>query len=448
MRSVPLPDPALSNILLLNCLAAVADGDPKALRRCLGAGLLSLCLHGAWAGETPCHLQDVLQRAETSNLDLQSARHAVEASDADRLTARVTPPTQFSLLTQSIDPRHTGGDVWHKPFDTIARLDHVIERGDKPALRDAVAQAGQTASQSLLLDARRSLRLAATQAYWDLKLAQEQLSTQMHHAELAQESSRLAQLRLQQGDLSRLEATRLAVEADRAANDVGQARLHLSQARQQLAQLLHDGTPAADLQASDPWPDASASSPQPEDGDPEAWLASRPDVRAAQALLEQAQQAVVLAQAQRKADVTVSVQFEHNPVVADRLWGVGVAVPLGMDDRQQGPVRKALVLRDEAQTQLERVQQQALAERQANLAALQEARERLQRVNGQLLPQARQALTAAEYARQQGALGLQDVLDARRSLVAIELDGASAHADLARAWFTLHPLLLPTDTSP
>lgn len=395
----------------------------------------------AWAQASPpappvqaWHLVDVLRRVDEANVDVLSARRAVEAARADQLSAAVTPPAQFSLLSQAIDPQHMGnGTVWHRPIDTIARVDKTLERGDKAALRERAADVALAAARWDEADALRAQRMAAAQAYWDLKLAQEQLGISEHNLQLAQQSSQAAQLRLQHGDLSRLEAIRLAVEADKAANEAAQARTQLTQARMALAQALAmvDGKVP---QAVDAWPDVSASAAQSADED---WLKRRPDVLAAQRRLEQAQSALALAQAQRTADVTVSMQFEHNPTVANRLWGVGVAFPIGVDGRQEGPMKRALIAVDDAQAQLDKVRASDLAERTVQRETLSNALARLQRLDGQLLPQAREALQGAEFARQQGALSLQDVLDARRALHAAELDAATAHADAAKAWVAL-----------
>jgi cobalt-zinc-cadmium efflux system outer membrane protein len=404
-----------------------------------------LCVSALWwmtgaVAQVPSHqdwtLSAVLQRVGEVNRDVQAARRSLDAARADETGAAVTPPPQFSVLSQSIDPHNLGhGPLWSRPVDTIFRIDKTLERGSKADLRIRQANAGRAAAEQDLLDKQRAQRVAAAQAYWDLKLAQEQLAVSQHNWELAQDSSRAAQLRQAQGDLSRLEATRLAVEADRAANERTQVSLQVSQAQSALAQTLAMSAAAASsMQATDPWPVAQIASADVTD---EAWLGSRPEVKSAMQRAAQAQAALDLAQAQRKTDVTVSVQFEHNPEVASRLWGVGLAFPLGMDGRQDGPVTHALVAVADAQAELDKVREAALAERAQQGMALSTATERLHRLEQQLLPQAREALKAAEFARQQGALALQDVLDARRALHAAELDVASAHADQAKAWTAL-----------
>jgi outer membrane protein, heavy metal efflux system len=380
----------------------------------------------------------VLARVDEASRDLLAARRSVDAARADQTSASVTPAPQFSLLSQSIDTQHLGhGSLWNRPVDTIARIDKTLERGGKLGLRERQAQAALLAAQNDVAATLRIQSMAALQAYWDLKLAQDQTAISERNLQLAQESSHAARLRLTQGDLSRLESTRLAVEGERAANELAQARLQLMQSRLNLAVLLAlDGAAAQTLHAVDSWPDAALQGRDPGQDDIH-WLDARPDLMAAQQRLTQAQLALELAQSQRSADVTVSVQFEHNPAIANRLWGVGVAFPLGVDGRQDGPVARALIAQADAQAQLDKIRANALLERLQQAHALSTALERLNRLEQQLLPQARDALKAVEFARDQGALSLQDVLDARRSLHAAELDATAAHADAAKAWTAL-----------
>lgn len=399
---------------------------------------LGLCLLVAGSASAMT-LAEALQRAAEANRDVASARRATQAAQADVLSAQVTPPPQLSVLSQAINPQNLGhGGLWSRPIDTIVRLDQPIERGHKAALRSQAAQAGQRAADADLAGTVLMQQQATAQAYWDLKLAQVQQDIAQRNAEISRESSRLAQLRLRQGDLSRLEATRLAVEAERAANELSAATQQLSEARWALARLLAwDRADAIEsLDASQPWPDeaeAARVAGVTHGADVEAWLARRADVQAAQQRLNQAEAAVALAQAQKSADVTVSVQFEHNPPSGERMWGVGLAIPLGMAGRQEGPIARALVAQGDAQDALAKVRADALAERAMLSSALRTAGDRVGRAQQQLLPQALEAVKATEFARQQGAMALQDVLDARRVAHAAALDAAQAQADFAKA---------------
>jgi len=409
--------------------------------RRLGWGLMALaCLAPlqlrAAEPAQPWTLQATLLRAQEANRDVLTARRAVDAAQADLRSASVTPAPQLSLLSQAINTQNLGhGGGWSRPVDTIVRLDTLFERGGKRAHREQLAQAGVQAAQSDVADALRVQQVAAAQAYWDLKLAQVQHEAAQANAQIAQESSRIAELRARNGDLARLDATRLSMETDRALNEAEQARSELHRAQTALAQLL-----ALDKQArvvaTDPWPTLAPSDSSLggdlSDAD-ETWLSGRADVVAARQRLTQAQEALALAQAQRATDVTWSVQFEHNPPVGNHLWGVGVAFPLGVAGRQDGPIARAVVLVSEAQATLERTEANARAEQAVLRANLVAASRRIARLDSDLVPKAREAVKAAEFARQQGALSLQDVLDTRRLAHAAELDAAQAHADHAKA---------------
>lgn len=385
-------------------------------------------------------LSEVNTLVESRNRVLESARRTADAAEADQLTAAVTPPPQLSLNTQSIDPHNLGaGGVWNRHVDTILRLEKTIELGGKADLRVAGAEAGVRASRADLRDAARQQRLAAIGAYWDLKLAQRQYAVAEEGLRLARESSRLAKLREKAGDLPRIDAQKLAVEAERANNDLASARLQVSQARANLAAVLALETEASTLAAGDPWPAADVALPAQPDTD------ARSDVIAARARVEQARQALQLARAQRTADVTVGVQYEHYPPDGNQLWGVGISMPIGVSGRQEGAVRHAALALNEAQAQLEQSRARARSDwEQAREAALVAA-ERATRHEHELIPQARAVLEAAQFARARGALALQDLIDAQRTLHAAELDAEQAHADHAKA---LAALAAATETDP
>ena len=76
----------------------------------------------------------------------------------------------------------------------------------------------------------------------------------------------------------------------------------------------------------------------------------------------------------------------------------------------------------------------ALARSEVSRAAgdLASARERLARFEGELVKEAERTAAAAEFAFKNGAIGVMDLLDARRTLKAIQIDAANARADHAK----------------
>jgi cobalt-zinc-cadmium efflux system outer membrane protein len=114
--------------------------------------------------------------------------------------------------------------------------------------------------------------------------------------------------------------------------------------------------------------------------------------------------------------------------------GLNVSVPLFTRYYYQGEIRRAESDYLAAETTLERVRAAAISEISGSAGALAGAAERVRRFQENLLAAAGRAADGAEFAYSRGALGVMDLLDARRQLYATRLDYASALADYARAY--------------
>jgi cobalt-zinc-cadmium efflux system outer membrane protein len=138
--------------------------------------------------------------------------------------------------------------------------------------------------------------------------------------------------------------------------------------------------------------------------------------------------------AKRNRDVTVGVQFERNLQNAPtNSYGFGVSVPLFIWHEYEGEIARAEA--DYNATRLQAEQQQAIAIGQVAQArnVLLAARDRMKRLEGGLLVDAERVAKAAELAYSKGAMGLMDLLDARRTLRQIQVEAANARADYAKA---------------
>ena len=365
------------------------------------------------------------------NRDLIAARRALEGSRAERIAAGQRPNPNLSVSTVSVDPRGVGaGAPWDKTVDTIVQVSQLLERGSKRELRESAADRAVEAASADVEDARRVQIATVAQAYFDLELAQEKVTVSRGTAEAYRRTLDAAQLRLRAGDIAPSDVARISVDALRAENDLRQSAADTQRARVALAFLIGLESRSADLEAVDPWPALGGMPSLPS----EEMLAARPDVRAAQQRLASARSAAQLAGALRSRDVTVFAQVERFPgQPQNNTVGVGVSVPLFLNYTYQGEIRRAEVAVDSATDNLERVRAAARAEVQRAWSDLASARERVQRFETQLLAAARKAADGAEFAYQRGALGVIDLLDARRALHATELDAANAHADYAKS---------------
>lgn len=378
------------------------------------------------------------------NRELRLARMAVSGAEADVLTAGQAPNPQLSLNLASISP-HEGfgsGGVRDKRMDSVVRVEQLIERGGKRELRVQGAEAALAAVRNDLQDTQRQQRQMLSAAYYDLLLAQSRQTIAAETAALYGSSLDAANVRYRAGDISGADLARLRIEKSRADNDSRQAAADCAKARVNLAYLLGLEREAAALVADDEWPPADFVA----SGD--ADLSLRPDIAAAAARVLAAEKARDLARSLKKRDVTVGVQMEHNLQNAPlNSFGVGVSVPLFVNYEYEGEIARAEADLDIAREQYERLRAQAQGEVDQARADLLASAERRNNLEKGLLADAGRVARAAEFAYARGAMGLMDLLDARRTWRLVQLEASGARADHARAIAAWRAALCSSATS-
>lgn len=400
------------------------------MKRTIPFVLMACCLSGpAGAAETlqldRLHLADVEQLLAGRNRAVISSQRAAATAEAGVAIAAGRPNPTLSLNTSGIPAGHAGNSDY---LDTILRIDQPIERGGKRDLRIGLADALLAASRSDERDSLRQQRLLARQAYFDLKAAEERARLSADSAKLAHQVLNKAELRLKAGDLAPSEVARIRTDTLRADSDASQAQVDRERARLELAKLLAVESDAPRLTTADPWPGLGPLPPRHPDGD------ARPDVLAARQRLAAAEAAVDLAKAQQIRDVTVGAQLErNNQISGNTLIGIGVSIPLFTGYDFRGEIRQAYVALDSARDEAERAQAAAAADFTQSTFEATRLSERARQLRDEALPAAQKASAAVEFAFGQGAASALDVIDARRSLHAVEIDTVNALADAAKA---------------
>ena len=377
-------------------------------------------------------------RLEAGNREIIAARQQVEVTGSGVILAGAVPNPTLSAAMSSISPsRGIGaGRPQDKQVDSIVHLEQLVERGGKRELRIASADAQVLASRRDLDEVRRQQRLLLNIAYFELKLALEKLLIQRDTLRLQEQSVAATQRRFLAGDVAETEVVRLRVEALRAANEARAAEADVVRTRQALGVLIGVETGTPEFLPTDDWPLAL-----PAGADNEASAArieARADVRAAQARVAAAEKGRELARSLRTRDVSVGAQLERFPPDTGVSFGFSIAVPLFLRYNFEGELAVAEAGLTSAMAARNRQVAIALAEVRRAQNDLRAADERRRRLAEDLLPQARRALNSAEFAYQRGATGLIDLLDARRTQRALELEAVSAAAEFAKArtaWF-------------
>jgi cobalt-zinc-cadmium efflux system outer membrane protein len=367
------------------------------------------------------------------NRDLQLGQRLVEGAEADRVTAAQRPNPNLSFNASPLNP-HSGigsGDLRDKQIGSTVALQQLFERGNKRELRMAAADQNIRASRSDFADIQRQQKVALYAAYYDLVAAQEKQRIATETAALFQKTIDAVEQRLKAGDVARSEVARIRVDALRAQNDARSAQAERQKAQSALAYLIGAEREAARINAADGWPATAAVSDAVEI---DKVLAGRADVQAAQARVELADKNRELARASRTRDITGSAQFQHFPGdFSNNTFGVGVSVPLFTNYYFEGEIRRAEVELQSARDNLERVRALAQGEIARSRADLDAALERVQRFRDTLSQEAQRAADGAEFAYSKGAIGVLDLLDARRQLYATRLEASNTLADYAKS---------------
>jgi cobalt-zinc-cadmium efflux system outer membrane protein len=367
------------------------------------------------------------------NRELQLGQRLVEGAEADRMTAAQRPNPNLSFNASPLNPRSGigSGDLRDKQIGSTVALQQLFERGNKRELRMEAADQNIRASRGEFADIQRQQKVALYSAYYDLVAAQEKQRISTETAALFQKTIDAVERRLQAGDIARSEVARIRVDALRAQNDARTAQAERQKAQSALAYMIGAERDAARIVAADGWPEIGAV---PDALEIDKALAGRADVQAAQARVAAADKNRELARASRTRDVTGSAQFQHFPGdFSNNTFGVGVSIPLFTNYYFEGEIRRAEVELQAARDNLERVRALAQGEFAKSRADLDAAFERVQRFRDTLSQEAQRAADGAEFAYSKGAIGVLDLLDARRQLYATRLDASNTLADYAKS---------------
>ena len=407
--------------------------------RGVAAGVMLAVLHAGHAQSVDALTLDQAEKLmQQHNRELQAARRALESARANVTIAAARPNPTLNFSISQINPSLGvgSGSYRDKTMDSTLRLDQVIERGERRELRLATAKSLESASAEDLSDTLRQQRLALHGAYYDLLFVQDKTAISRDTASLFGRTLEAAELRLKAGDIAAADVSRIRVDALRAANDARAAEAELRRAQLALAYLIGAEAAAARLRATDAWPAGSGTEAASVSED---MIDRRPDVRAARQRVDAAVAARDLARSLRTRDVSVGASYDHYPTSSTNTLGTGnsygvyMSIPLFANYRYEGEIERAEVDYSAAQDGLGRMRALARGELERALSDLRAATDRVRRYDDALLAEAKRAADAAEFAYKNGAIGVMDLLDARRTLRATQVDAVSARNEFARA---------------
>jgi len=241
----------------------------------------------------------------------------------------------------------------------------------------------------------------------------------------AQSMVDLTKIRLDRGDVSGVDHSRLVLDANRVERDVSDNRSDLEDALADCEAILFApcNAAAATLDSAE-----KSAGGQFVTDDLNAAIASRPDLRA----LRFGQQAAVAeATMHRRSaipDPTLGVSFTRDYYEAagaqPYTLGVSASIPLPLFDHGQYQAREADKRAEELSAQLQSTQRHAASDARSLLIRRRVLQSKLENLQRAALPRSKEVVDSTTVAYQRGQISLTDLLIARREHASLLLEEA------------------------
>src|SRR5262245_43432493 len=397
--------------------------------------------------------QLLLQR----NLAVLAARYQVDALRAARLIASFRPnPTLTLGGEQFILSSNFFRNLFRTNTNTAAettytiRYDQLIERGGKREIRTELTSYQLRAGEAQILDAARTELYQLRQAFTDAALARDNLALAETTKQEYDQTIKLTEVKVENGDLARVELYRAQVAALPYQQAVQQARTSYQKATRDILNLLgarvedvslikpifddnkaqvvnasfHTGATgdgAVDPDRADSLIDAPLDIEFKFDDRPISQtlaelraiaLAERPDVIAARRSSDAARRGLALARAQRKRDILVGGFYQR--IGSDNTLGVNVSFPLLIYNKGYAAIAQAGAQQETALSLEREAEIQATTDVEKAYLSYQSARRILDIYDATTIERATRLKNIAAFSYREGATSLLELLDAER----------------------------------
>ena len=310
--------------------------------------------------------------------------------------------------------------------------------------RIAAARGDYEAAQATFYSVQLALQADVAQTYFALRETDEELALLRETVRLRADSARLLQRRFDLGDISELDVARSRTELATARNDASALERQRAQLEHALAVLLGKA-PAAFTLAPAPLNDAMLSIPA---GLPSTLLERRPDIATASRAMAAANARIGVAKAAffPVLNLTAAGGFESAELGdlfkwSARTWTLGpllgtvLSMPLIDGGRNRANLERSYAALEESVAGYRQQVLVAFAEVEDSLASLRTLDDQSLAMRD-ATSSASRALSIAQSRYRAGATGYLDVIDAQRSLLAIQrldtqIKGARAGSTVA-----------------
>src|SRR5581483_11356055 len=381
---------------------------------------------------------DLIRRALASNAELQAARLQIERARARLTQASLRPNPSLDF------EQHNG--VMNTPGEraTFVGVSYPIEPGGKRGRRIDLARAELEAARADVADRERKLANAVYSILAEALAAARELEITAKQDAIDTQGVRVVEARVSEGDAAPLEMNLLRVELERLRSRRVLVAGKLQAAIFRLKAL--SGIPADEpLKFREVL--ASAALHQPPgtlEAAIEIALKTRPDLRLARLEEESAQAGLKLARAESVPNITVSAKygvtqstFDSTPFGSltdrDRIFSVGVSIPLPLFNRNQGGKAEAEASITQTARRREFIEQMVRAEVAGAWVRYEAAGAAIRNFEEGVLKRASDNIRTVRGAYEAGAFRINYLLLEQRRLLDAEREYTEALAERYRS---------------
>jgi cobalt-zinc-cadmium efflux system outer membrane protein len=373
-------------------------------------------------------LDQAIALALQHNHNLLAARTTVEQSLAQEVTAGLRPNPVLSADVGGLSLFKAEQGSYIGAAGADIGLSYTFELGGKRGNRIKAAKDATAVTQSQVSDNERSLTFQVASQFINVQLAESALDLAQENLKSFERAVEIGEARFRAGGMSENDFLKIKLQLLQFQVDAQQAQLARVQALSDLRQLVGYESVPPDYDVSGAF-EYQAVTVQLE-GLQKIASERRPDLRAAKQGADAAWSQHALAKSNGWQDLTVSGTYSRSNFEGGTdTAAIGVSIPLGIFDRNQGEIERTRIAIVQAQQQLAEVSGQVLTDVKDAFENLQRSNRIIQYYRSGYLDVSQKSRDISEYAYRRGAVSLFDFLDAERTYRATQIGYRQALAD-------------------
>jgi outer membrane protein, heavy metal efflux system len=376
-------------------------------------GLAALAFGQTLQSPIRISLDQAVELALAHNHALLAARTTIAQSKDAEITANLRPNPTLGVdyIGLPLRPSQFTWDNINQTTEFDAGISYLFERGSKRQNRLRNAQDQTAVTTSTVADNERALTFNVASAFTNVLLAESTFDFAQQDLKSFQDTINISEAQYKAGAISEGDFLKIKLQLLQFQTDVTAAVLAKQQALVALRQLLGFESVPLDYDVAGGL-EYQKLPYNVEDLQAMA-LKDRPDLRAAEQGVTEAQSAYKLQRAIGKVDVTGTLNYTH---ISDQdTTSFYVSLPLPIFNRNQGQIAQAKDAILQAQESQHEASEQVMSDVQSAFESLRTNEQTLQIYQSGYLDESKESVDISEYAYKRGAASLLDFLDAERS---------------------------------